>query len=177
MWILLGYVCASIEGMSVSDTDWYGYDSRLEVSMLHSYWWTAYFLFSFQSAGARWETTRTTRFCDRSQKFGGFNKGTPFLCEHVIFFHNVGILGVKWLIIVQIQLKYLAEEMQAVSKGIEKVLQELTASENDGPVSENFCKVTMCINYSYQIYDGSFICLCIFLNIPHALHAMMFKIS
>ncbi|KAG5563021.1 hypothetical protein RHGRI_005688 [Rhododendron griersonianum] len=48
---------------------------------------------------------------------------------------------VKWLIIVQIQLKYLAEEMQAVSKGIEKVLQELTASENDGPVSENFCKI------------------------------------
>ncbi|KAI8569269.1 hypothetical protein RHMOL_Rhmol02G0265800 [Rhododendron molle] len=41
----------------------------------------------------------------------------------------------------KIQLKYLAEEMQAVSKGIEKVLQELTASENDGPVSENFCKI------------------------------------
>lgn len=41
----------------------------------------------------------------------------------------------------KIQLKYLAEEMQAISKGIEKVLQELTASENDGPVSENFCKI------------------------------------
>lgn len=41
----------------------------------------------------------------------------------------------------QIQLKYLAEEMQAISKGLEKVVQELTASENDGPVSENFCKV------------------------------------
>ena len=41
----------------------------------------------------------------------------------------------------QIQLKYLAEEMQAVSKGLEKVVQELTASENDGPVSEIFCKV------------------------------------
>ncbi|XP_058203481.1 formin-like protein 17 [Rhododendron vialii] len=41
----------------------------------------------------------------------------------------------------KIQLKYLAEEKQAVSKGIEKVLQELTASENDGPVSENFCKI------------------------------------
>ena len=40
----------------------------------------------------------------------------------------------------QIQLKYLAEEMQAISKGLEKVVQELTASENDGPVSENFCK-------------------------------------
>lgn len=41
----------------------------------------------------------------------------------------------------QIQLKYLAEEMQAISKGLEKVVQELTASENDGPVSYNFCKV------------------------------------
>ncbi|PON74559.1 Tensin phosphatase [Parasponia andersonii] len=40
----------------------------------------------------------------------------------------------------KIQLKYLAEEMQAISKGLEKVVQELTASENDGPVSVNFCK-------------------------------------
>nr|CAD1840175.1 unnamed protein product [Ananas comosus var. bracteatus] len=40
----------------------------------------------------------------------------------------------------KIQLKYLAEEMQAVSKGLEKVEQELTASENDGPVSETFRK-------------------------------------
>ncbi|KAG5225192.1 hypothetical protein OIU77_005364 [Salix suchowensis] len=40
----------------------------------------------------------------------------------------------------KIQLKYLAEEMQAVSKGLEKVMQELTASENDGLVSESFCK-------------------------------------
>lgn len=38
----------------------------------------------------------------------------------------------------QIQLKFLAEEMQAISKGLEKVVQELAASENDGPVSENF---------------------------------------
>ncbi|KAK9947203.1 hypothetical protein M0R45_012635 [Rubus argutus] len=40
----------------------------------------------------------------------------------------------------KIQLKYLAEEMQAISKGLEKVVQELTASENDGAVSEAFCK-------------------------------------
>ncbi|KAM6544111.1 hypothetical protein CsatB_008558 [Cannabis sativa] len=40
----------------------------------------------------------------------------------------------------KIQLKYLAEEMQAISKGLEKVVQELTASENDGPISANFCK-------------------------------------
>ncbi|RYR55319.1 hypothetical protein Ahy_A06g030558 [Arachis hypogaea] len=41
----------------------------------------------------------------------------------------------------KIQLKYLAEEMQAISKGLEKVVQELTASENDGPVSVNFCQI------------------------------------
>ncbi|XWS72626.1 hypothetical protein CRYUN_Cryun02cG0056200 [Craigia yunnanensis] len=38
----------------------------------------------------------------------------------------------------KIQLKFLAEEMQAISKGLEKVVQELSGSENDGPVSENF---------------------------------------
>ena len=31
--------------------------------------------------------------------------------------------------------------MQAISKGLEKVIQELSASENDGPVSEVFCQV------------------------------------
>ncbi|GLT85364.1 hypothetical protein SLE2022_035550 [Rubroshorea leprosula] len=41
----------------------------------------------------------------------------------------------------KIQLKFLAEEMQAISKGLEKVVQELASSENDGPVSEKFCKV------------------------------------
>lgn len=41
----------------------------------------------------------------------------------------------------QIQLKSLAEEMQAIIKGLEKVKQELGASENDGPVSEVFHKV------------------------------------
>ncbi|OMO61575.1 Actin-binding FH2/DRF autoregulatory [Corchorus capsularis] len=39
----------------------------------------------------------------------------------------------------KIQLKCLAEEMQAISKGLEKVVQELNASGNDGPVSETFC--------------------------------------
>lgn len=43
----------------------------------------------------------------------------------------------------QIQLKSLAEEMQAVSKGLEKVEQELTAAENDGAVSSGFRKVRM----------------------------------
>jgi hypothetical protein len=38
-------------------------------------------------------------------------------------------------------LKFLAEEMQAISKGLEKVVQELSASESDGPISDNFCKV------------------------------------
>ncbi|KAJ1431160.1 Tensin phosphatase, C2 domain [Sesbania bispinosa] len=41
----------------------------------------------------------------------------------------------------KIQLKALAEEMQAVSKGLEKVEQELTASENDGTISLGFRKV------------------------------------
>ncbi|KAL8115863.1 hypothetical protein AgCh_022383 [Apium graveolens] len=41
----------------------------------------------------------------------------------------------------KIQLKYLAEEMQAISKGLEKIVQELTASESDGPVSETFCQI------------------------------------
>ncbi|GFP87454.1 formin-like protein 20, partial [Phtheirospermum japonicum] len=40
----------------------------------------------------------------------------------------------------KIQLKSLAEEMQAIIKGLEKVKQELAASENDGPVSESFRK-------------------------------------
>ncbi|XP_074579301.1 formin-like protein 5 [Curcuma longa] len=38
----------------------------------------------------------------------------------------------------KIQLKSLAEEMQAIVKGLEKVGLELNASENDGPVSEIF---------------------------------------
>ncbi|KZV31725.1 hypothetical protein F511_00529 [Dorcoceras hygrometricum] len=44
----------------------------------------------------------------------------------------------------KIQLKSLAEEMQAVSKGLEKVEQELTASENDGSVSLGFRQVLKC---------------------------------
>ncbi|KAI7996336.1 DEAD-box ATP-dependent RNA helicase 46 [Camellia lanceoleosa] len=40
----------------------------------------------------------------------------------------------------KIQLKSLAEEMQAVSKGLEKVEQELTASKNDGAISVGFQK-------------------------------------
>ncbi|KAK0589581.1 hypothetical protein LWI29_016026 [Acer saccharum] len=41
----------------------------------------------------------------------------------------------------KIQLKTLAEEMQAVSKGLEKVETELTTSENDGAISVGFQKV------------------------------------
>ncbi|VAI13767.1 unnamed protein product [Triticum turgidum subsp. durum] len=40
----------------------------------------------------------------------------------------------------KLQLKALAEEQQAVVKGLEKVEQELTASESDGPVSDVFRK-------------------------------------
>nr|GMC54839.1 formin-like protein 14 [Ipomoea batatas] len=41
----------------------------------------------------------------------------------------------------KIQLKSLAEEMQAVTKGLEKVEQELAASDNDGAISSGFHKV------------------------------------
>lgn len=41
----------------------------------------------------------------------------------------------------KIQLKSLAEEMQAVSKGLEKVEQELAASDNDGAISAGFRQV------------------------------------
>ncbi|KAK1418414.1 hypothetical protein QVD17_27558 [Tagetes erecta] len=40
----------------------------------------------------------------------------------------------------KVQLKFLAEEMQTISKGLEKVVQELSTAENDGPVSEKFLK-------------------------------------
>uniref|UniRef100_A0A6V7QV51 FH2 domain-containing protein n=1 Tax=Ananas comosus var. bracteatus TaxID=296719 RepID=A0A6V7QV51_ANACO len=40
----------------------------------------------------------------------------------------------------KIQLKLVAEEMQAVNKGLEKVEQELTASDNDGDISVGFRK-------------------------------------
>ncbi|XP_039011846.1 formin-like protein 14 [Hibiscus syriacus] len=40
----------------------------------------------------------------------------------------------------KIHLKVLAEEMQAIVKGLEKVKQELAASENEGPVSDVFRK-------------------------------------
>lgn len=42
----------------------------------------------------------------------------------------------------QIELKTLAEEMQAATKGLEKVEQELMASENDGAISLGFRKVS-----------------------------------
>nr|PNR55413.1 hypothetical protein PHYPA_006310 [Physcomitrium patens] len=42
----------------------------------------------------------------------------------------------------KIQLKSLAEEMQAVSKGLEKVEQEIAMSENDGPASAGFRQVS-----------------------------------
>ncbi|GAB2216231.1 hypothetical protein Droror1_Dr00024001 [Drosera rotundifolia] len=40
----------------------------------------------------------------------------------------------------KIQLKMLAEEKQAVSKGLERVAGEFSLSENDGPISEEFHK-------------------------------------
>jgi len=49
----------------------------------------------------------------------------------------------------------LAEEMQAVSKGLEKVQLEYDASEKDGPVSEIFRKVrTQYLDFS--LYKHSY---------------------
>ncbi|KAL9682615.1 hypothetical protein QQ045_014417 [Rhodiola kirilowii] len=45
----------------------------------------------------------------------------------------------------KIQLKSLAEEMQAVTRGLGKVEGELVASQNDGAISEGFEKSTICI--------------------------------
>ena len=51
------------------------------------------------------------------------------------------LICIRFAFLSQVQLKFLAEEMQAVSKSLGKVEQELTASETDGPVSERFRKV------------------------------------
>lgn len=60
----------------------------------------------------------------------------------LVIFGNDITICIDWKYdLFQIQLKALAEEMQAIIKGLEKVKQELAASENDGPVSEGFRKV------------------------------------
>jgi hypothetical protein len=43
--------------------------------------------------------------------------------------------------------------MQAVTKGLEKVSEELTASENDGPVSEGFREVS---GYSSMVFHTEY---------------------
>lgn len=95
--------------------------------------------------GACWKTTRTSRFPQRSSEFGGCNQGffsfILLLYQVVSVCFNFDVFWAISLCSIQIQLKFLAEEMQAISKGLEKVVQELTASENDGPVSDNFCQV------------------------------------
>jgi hypothetical protein len=56
---------------------------------------------------------------------------------HLLVYCTCFILFLK----MQIELKTLAEEMQAATKGLEKVEQELMASENDGAISLGFRKV------------------------------------
>ncbi|PKU59452.1 Formin-like protein 5 [Dendrobium catenatum] len=56
---------------------------------------------------------------------------------HLLDFHD-GLTSLEAAS--KIQLKTLAEEMQAIIKGLEKVELELAASESDGPVSEVFRK-------------------------------------
>jgi hypothetical protein len=48
-------------------------------------------------------------------------------------------------------LKLLAEEMQAINKGLEKVEKELAASENDGAISIGFCKVRNLFLFAVQM--------------------------
>lgn len=52
--------------------------------------------------------------------------------------YDTVLLPYQYVVVLQIQLKSLAEEMQAVSKGLEKVEQEIAMSENDGPASAGF---------------------------------------
>lgn len=65
-----------------------------------------------------------------------------FAARKVAIWQRVHLLFLFSSVTLQIQLKSLAEEMQAIVKGLEKVEQELKASESDGPVSEVFCKVS-----------------------------------
>ena len=51
----------------------------------------------------------------------------------------------------QIQLKELAEEMQAITKGLEKVEQELATSEKDHPETEIFYRVSFPIFSCYKV--------------------------
>lgn len=44
--------------------------------------------------------------------------------------------------------------MQAISKGLEKVIQELSTAENDGPISIKFCKVFNFIAWNAE-YDSN----------------------
>lgn len=98
-----------------------------------------------QTLGACREAARSYGFSQKPYAFRGFNKGAClFLLSNVTKFYCVYALKAITCNL-QVQLKFLAEEMQAISKGLEKVVQELAASENDGPISENFCEVIFCI--------------------------------
>jgi len=66
------------------------------------------------------------------------------------------------ILFIQIQLKLLAEEQQAIVKGLEKVELELSASEEDGPVSEVFCKVSIVLYSS----STSFYCYNLRVDFP-----------
>ncbi|KAL7178758.1 hypothetical protein ACSBR1_042170 [Camellia fascicularis] len=69
----------------------------------------------------------------------------------------------------KIQLKSLAEEMQAVSKGLEKVEQELIASENDGAISAGFQKVRDILGtLGYLFYFIFFFRFMIFIDVHNS---------
>lgn len=93
-----------------------------------------------------------------------------FVIAFILWKYPISVLLINALLNVlmykQIQLKYLAEEMQAISKGLEKVAQELIASENDVEVSEKFGKVRSYISTTVVHMHGlDFSGLCL-LEIP-----------
>lgn len=56
--------------------------------------------------------------------------------------------------------------MQAISKGLEKVIQELSTAENDGPISIKFCKVFNFIAWNAE-YDSNLASLSLCKTIHH----------
>ncbi|KAL2340728.1 hypothetical protein Fmac_008668 [Flemingia macrophylla] len=91
------------------------------------------------------------RFCPTKEemellKIAEFTKSLKTVnsaCEEVLAERFPGLLDFHHDLVsleaaTKIQLKSLAEEMQAIIRGIEKVKQELSACEKDGPVSEVF---------------------------------------
>lgn len=73
-----------------------------------------------------------------------------------LFFYDIYFLFLMQLLVFQIQLKYLAEGMQEIHKGLEIVEQELSFSDSEGSSSGVFHKVK--INFPGSCASVFFIC-------------------